>query len=756
MEFNYTQSELIQDDLQKEVFTELIDALDAIQFCKNLISKDRKFAKDLEKDELGRIKVDITNPHILEDMDYFRQAAIHQKTYGIYTRIHPNSHPNSAYAKFWKEEARRCRAGYVRESDGEWIPGPFYYFLNYSPMLITEIGKTGRKGSRIEDFPDIYDGDYLFYHYVQQASDNGKHVGLLKKRGAGFSYKSASGLGRLFILGDTEEVKKNVSAFAIASEKEFLTKDGILNKFVDNVNWNADFTPWSRIKLKESFNEMQWVMGYKDPDGIIRGTQNTVIGVTTQGNPDKARGKRGTVYWEEWGKFPNLLKSWEVARHSVEEGDVAFATMIGGGTGGVEGADFRGAEELYYNPVGYGILALPNVFDRNTDEKSICAYFFPAYMNRLRCYDENGNSDIIASLTQILNRRVEIKYNSSDINTLVQHKAEMPITPQEAIMRREGSGFPVADLKEQLATASVDIGKFISPHYIGHLKYTNDGTIAWDQEAVHPVIREYPIKDQLDRNGNIEIFEMPKKGFEGKIPYGRYIAGIDPIDSDQSTYTNSLGSIFIFDLWTDRIVAEYTGRSPRAIDFYDIVLRLLKFYNAQANYESNLKGLFSFMERNAGMHYLCDTPQILKDMEYVKGGLIGNSAKGTNANKLVNAWGRKLQADWMISPAYSITNEEEDNEVDSEGNKIEKTKRINVNTIRSIGYMKEAIAWNSDDNFDRVSAMGMCMILREERQKYADRKFEEKVQSITNDKWFNRNGGFSKKNKVKSSFGFML
>lgn len=736
MECNDRQSVLDNLNLDREIYAEILDICSSVQFIGNLISKDRKRAKDLEKDQFGRVKVDLINPHILEDTDYFRQSAIHYQKFKKYTNLFPNSSPTSSYFRFWREESRRCREGYIREYDGEWVPGPFYFYLNYSHILVSKIIAGTKRADRVRDFPDFYDGDYLYFHYIEQAREQGKHGGLLKRRGVGFSYKGASGLARLLILGDTEVNKESVRAFAIASEKEYLVKDGILNKFEENLSWCAGNTPWPRIKSKDSLNNMVWEMGYSDTDGLDKGTRNTVMGVTTQGNPEHARGKRGIIYWDEWGIFEGLLKSWNVARDSVEEGGFAHSIMIGGGTGGTEGANFQGAEEMFYNADGYGILSLPNVFDRNTNGITRCAFFFPAYMNRLGNYDKDGNSDVIGALAELLKNRRTIKFNSTDPNTLVQNKAEMPITPQEAIMRREGSIFPISDLKDYLSEVMPNFDKFISAHYIGHLKSNTSGEIDWSKEQLHPVLRNYPLRDELDRVGNLEIFEMPRKLQDGTIPFWRYIAGIDPIDVDASIYTNSLGSIFILDTWTDRIVAEYSGRPQLAAEFYSICLKMLKFYNAIANYENNLKGLFYYFDTNKSLHYLCDTPQMLKDMDFAKGPAIGNRAKGTNANKQINAWARKLQADWLMTTAYAPF----EDEVDKEGNKTEQPNLLNLHKIRSIGYIKELINWNPDDNFDRISAMGMLMILKADRSKYEQNKFENKVKTIVDDPWFKRYG----------------
>ena len=76
MELNTYQSP-IPDNLSKYVRSELHEAIDQITFISNLISKDRPTISSLpiNKDN-GTIPIDLANPHILEDMDYFRQPAL--------------------------------------------------------------------------------------------------------------------------------------------------------------------------------------------------------------------------------------------------------------------------------------------------------------------------------------------------------------------------------------------------------------------------------------------------------------------------------------------------------------------------------------------------------------------------------------------------------------------------------------------------------------------------------------------------------
>ena len=71
-------TEELLEGLPTEVKEEFIEFISNVEFIKRLIAVDRKYAKDLPRKD-GKIIVDITNPHILENMDYFRPTAIHFK-----------------------------------------------------------------------------------------------------------------------------------------------------------------------------------------------------------------------------------------------------------------------------------------------------------------------------------------------------------------------------------------------------------------------------------------------------------------------------------------------------------------------------------------------------------------------------------------------------------------------------------------------------------------------------------------------------
>lgn len=637
METNAVNTQLTPEfleSLSKEERTDLLEYLTNYPFIRWMIDPNRPYAKDLERDSDGKIIVNVVKPHILENMNYFRKPALAYKKYGKYTNLRPNGNPNSPYMKWLRKEVLKCWYGCKRPSDGEWITGYHYFYLNYSPIeRATANIKDTNAVNRVVDFPDFYDGDYIFFHYINQARyggmyneyKGGNHSALIAARGKGKSFKVASMTTRNFVLGENIDVSEKVKSVIVASNTEYLKKDGTLNKVMAMTDFLALNTQFPSSRLKSSTQEMHWVMGYKDTKNkdVSLGTRNEVIGLSLNNDSDKARGKRShLMVWEEFGMFPGFIDAWNTSRPNVEEGGYSFGQAIALGTGGTEGSDFSGALEMIYNPLGYNVYGVPNVFDKGTSGGSKSILFIGEYMNRKGCYDKDGNSDIVKAVLEEVKERVFIKYNSTDPATIAQRIAEHPMSIQEAVMRRDGTLFPVADLTDHLNYIESNKIEWNRGHLVGELYQDPNGIVQFRPTDEEP-IRDFPLKDNRHK-GALEIYELPKE-VNGKVPSYRYIGGIDPVDDDHST-TVSLPSIFILDMFTDRIVAEYTGRPNFADDFYEICRKLALFYNASLNYENDKKGLFTYFSNHHCTYMLCDTPDILRDIELVKSSLYGNKA----------------------------------------------------------------------------------------------------------------------------------
>lgn len=108
--FQTRLTEEVKNSLPREVYLELIDILSSITFIKNLIATEdiRGYAKDVKNLQIimmGRIEVDLANPHILEDMDFLEKKLFFEK-HGKYTHLTPNPNPKSEYGLFWKQELK--------------------------------------------------------------------------------------------------------------------------------------------------------------------------------------------------------------------------------------------------------------------------------------------------------------------------------------------------------------------------------------------------------------------------------------------------------------------------------------------------------------------------------------------------------------------------------------------------------------------------------------------------------------------------
>lgn len=647
----------------------------------------------------------------IKNSNKFRQPALRFLEVGSYCQYPEGT---SEYFKYWDEQMDRCKYGYTAD-DGDFISGYNYFYLNFCPIqriIYTTInnldGSTKVKKTRDLQFPDFYDYDYYFFQAVEDAEGEGKHLCALKSRRKGYSYKNAAMACRNYYLFAGSKT------YIYASNKQYLTEDGILTKAWDYMDFIDKNTAWGK---KRSVNtQMRKRAGFftKDEYGneIELGFKSEIIGVTLKDNPDVVRGKAGKlIIFEEAGSFSELSAAWQIARPSVEQDGMAFGTMIAFGTGGDKDSHFETLKDMFYNPDGYNCIGFDNIWDETPSDKK-CGFFIPQYTNMdfrddagNRIYmDNDGNTLRRKSVEYILAERRKVIENATNSVAVDRYVAEHCITPQEACLEFGGNIFPKKELQEQLA--KIRINKSLSNmKQVGDLVWEADGSLKWVIKK-HGDITYYPLKKDDDPTGSIVIWEHPMKD----APIGLYILGVDPYDHDQSG-TNSLGSTFVykrfqdFENYYDIIVAEYTGRPSTAEEYYENLRKLAVYYNGRIMYENERKGLFPYFTAKHCDYLLADQPDIISD-------IVGNTKvqrkKGCHMNKQIKQWGEGLIKDWL-------------NEEQAPGKK-------NLHNILSEPLLEELISYNDTGNFDRVMALMQVMIYREQlyNVKVKEKKKENK------------------------------
>ena len=694
-------------DSPEEVQEQFWDYINNVPFLRWMVSPNRPIVSELPKDNYGRAIIDVTKPPILDGSDYFRKTALEwEENNGQYTNLKPNANPNSEFGKWIREERRRGWEGYVNPNTGMWVTGDYYWTLNYCPMHLVEKRDDGLE-MRTTKHPKFWDGQFLSTHYILQARQRKHHAAYLASRGKGKTTVGGGMLSKRFIIGEFENNKTDIQCLVTAADKtKLIGVNQILSVFIDNIDFAAKNTQFASRRLKSSVQELTWQMGYKKSGSdVAYGSKNSVQGIISGVNQDKLNGSRGVLYIiEEAGIFKDLNDLYGLIRPSVEQGSSVFGEILLYGTAGNEQSDFTAFAEMFYSPDGYNLYGLENVFDKEGQGRKQCCFFYPVYMNYDdSCIDENGNSDVTKALFMVLMDRYKVKYGSTDINAITKRISQYPITPQEAIIRSQGNVFPVTELNNRLNQIDNNPDEY-SDVYVGELIQQKDGTVEFQPTGDVP-IREFPTKDNKVL-GALEIYEMPQKNSEGKVPYDRYGFGLDPFDDDESG-TMSLGSLFVMDFWTDRLVAEFTGRPPFANELYEKVRLLCIFYNMKGLYENNLKGIFSYFSMRNCTYMLADTPEYLRDKQLITSIGYGNKSKGVRATTPIIKAGFRMIRDWLLKPVPHI-------EHDVEGNEIEVTMP-NLYNIRCRALIKELIQWNQYGNFDRVMALVQLMLYREEK-----------------------------------------
>lgn len=654
------------------------------------------------------------NKHVYNSIK-FSPAAEFFKKHKCYT-LAPRG--TTDYNTYWEQETDRCLNGYTAP-DGDYITGYHYFYLNYSPIMridqteyIDRDGNHRIRRERILNFPTFWDYDYYYFNAIEEAIASGKHMAVLKSRARGYSFKGASMLVRNY------ELIPGSKNFAVASEQKFLIGDGLLTKAWQIMDFIDKHTEWAKQRLVST--RMERVAGYKITDEFGKQTEqgymSAITGITLKNDPERIRGTRAKlVLWEEGGKFPSLSDAWRIEQPSVELDDgFAFGLQVAFGTGGTEGASFAGLKELFYKPEAYNILAFPNIWDDNA-EQTKCGFFVPSWSN-LESYDADGNPQYMdkdgnslreKAIENLIEQRNKVKDGGASQQSIDRFISERPIKPREAVLELGKNIFPRKLLMDQLTRIRTNT-KLRNMKHIVDLNWDGNGQIMATEKKSGD-ITEYPLKKGDKPHGSVVIWEYPTKD----PPFGLYIGGCDPYDHDDS-FTNSLGSVFIFkrvkagEAWNDVIVAEYSGRPDTAEEYYENVRKLLVFYNARLLFENERKGIYPYFTNKHCDYLLADQPdkiisEVFKDSKVQR-------RKGCHMTKQIRAYGEGLILEWLLEeyePGHP-----------------------NVERVYSEPLIEELIENDGVKNVDRVIALCMVMIYREELYQVKVSKSQEQNKQV--------------------------
>lgn len=702
----------------------------------------------------------------------FQEDGRHFLKNGFYTSAPFGS---KDYNDYWDLQEDRIMNGY--EVGGVRVTGRHYFYLNFCMIRARPIDPlTGaeKKGEnrKIITLPRFLDHNFYWFHEFEKHTAEGPHKGgpkkgmiISKSRRKGFTYQVTGGVysynfnfipSSMNILAAYEKGHYKVTLDGIHFSMNHVNKATDWGKKRDKLN--------KRDHFRASFVMKNETTGVEIEDGYM----SEIQAVSFKDNPFKSIGESTDLMgFEEAGKFEHLLTAYTISEPTFRDGDIVTGTPLIWGTGGDMEKGTADFAEMYYDPEPYGLASYENIYDENATGD--CGWFvddmwyYPGHVTKkyfvtdkygkeiekteeLPFVDDQGNSHRTLAEESLDDKRKKRRRGSrAAYNKFI---TQQPKTPAEAFLRVQGTMFDTIRASARLGMIMTNKKMYVDSIYKADLVIDPVAQrVKFQYNMTGIPLHDFPIKDN-NQAGIIEIYEQPQKGENGEPPYGRYIAGIDPYDDDSSS-TNSVGSILVLDLLTDRIVCHYKGRPATADQFFETVRRILKYYNAVGNYERNKKGLYGYLYNKGQLHLLCDEPEILKDKGISKANTIGNNSKGTYASTGTILYGLQRSVEWMSAIAYGEELEDE------EGNPIP-SEVTNLDKVRSIPLLKETIAWNPEDNFDDISALVMLMIYREDRMQFKTHMREKRIAQVTNDPFFDRHvGGDSKSYSNKSIMDFI-
>lgn len=687
----------------------------------------------------------------LTNTDYFREAAIFFEKNGFYTDAPVGT---KDYNDFWDEQEKRCLEGY-RVGD-LWIPGRFYWYLNFCPILRNATEEELKRKphiKRVFSLPKFFELDYYWWtvkHVAQFGGDesfikslknpylynrnyNPGHLSVLKTRRAGFSYKEAADSTYNYNF-----IPSSKSLFFAAHNDYLQGEDGVLTKAWDVLNWLNEHTDWYKNR---QLSNTKWVKkaSYIE-DNIERGFKSSISGQIID-SPDKSRGRSGIkISFEEGGSFPNLLDAWEICMPQVKEGGIINGVMTAFGTGGNENdAGLEGLEELFTKPEAYECLCLKDHSFLDEVEATEVGFFVPYIYTLEKTMDSNGNVDKDKAIDLALVER-EVRKKAKNKRALLKMMAEKPLNFREALMRFGKSYFPIQELKEQLKRVEEDEVQGFIKH--GDLFISKEGRVEFKLNEEAQPVEEWPYKNLDNIKGCITMLESPYKSTDGDTPSNMYQIVVDPFYKDDFKSDDfSLGATYVYKRKNtvsttedDILVAWYVGRPERRVEYNRNVFLLARYYNAkvQSEIQGGGQGLLDYARENNLIHYCDYQPLILANSKEVLKESQRSYFITVNAD-LKNQCMQDL-SDWLLT--------ERGLEVDDE----KTSYTLNLHRIYDKGLLKELIKFTEDGNFDRISAMLVLMAVKRDLE---EREIEEEGSNDGDDFYF-RNFFSNKKSNRES------
>jgi len=639
---------------------------------------------------------------------------------------------------YWAQEKDRCMNGFYIADGKVKIPGFLYFHCVYW-KIAKYIERTDGKRVRVIDNPDFRDIDWDIINDLERCEIEGKFYALVGARGFGKSIIAASRAGYQYTFYANSEAVISAGAETYIKLTTDKIEDGLTN--IHPI-----------FKKQRILNDWKREVraGWKDkitnqPDPKSSNSKIIIRNYQDGNNTMAANGTRpGFHLIDEIGTIHNLIGCIKDSdgcwwANSADNSKPSCIPMFTGTGGDMEvGAE---AAEIFFTPAGYNLLEFDNPESGGKMGRFVSALrALNSYKKETTLADYLGMDHPDLEAIKILVSDEELarkewwtpKYEAAkkagNPKTLVKFKAYWPVKPSDSFIVISANNYNVEAAKHQKA-------KVIAEEITGTPVWLyHDGEYVKHKFTDKPGITEFPVKTQ-DTDAPVIIWEFPMQN----PPWGLYIAGVDPYRQDESSYSDSLGAIYIYkrmheisgEKYQDMFVASYVAR-PKTVDEWNEQARLLiRYYNAFTLVENDDMTFIRYMQNKGDDFYLSDQPAWLTD---IVPNTTVNRPKGIHrSSEKVRNFLRTCLKRYLDDPLYV--------EKGPSGETIREV--LGVSRIHDKMLLEEIIKYNSKEgNFDREVAASLAVALADKMSpigKVGSRMDDARYQSLFKTKQVDEN-----------------
>lgn len=511
------------------------------------------------------------------------------------SRRDPNVVGTPDWEKFWGDELYKIVNGI--QIGGVWIPGFFYYYMNYKQMSTIKGVVT----------PDMVDMHLELAYHIEFCKANGKNLLCAKGRRKGIS-EALTTMTVDYGWRFREGYKGGVAAGNKTYVDDFLAKW----RFSD-----SRLPPELAVK-KLTDNDDEIIAGYviKDSHNAWqeKGTFNTIYARTMHTNPNMFKGLYlNDIVSEEIGEHEKWIEFYGASKDCLMSGNQQVGTLIGLGTGGNVNKGSKDFKKVWheadnFNFVKFLIPATRFYFYGGATEANRQLPPESELFKHHKPYELIGCEDIELAKKHILARR-DKWIRTGDMKAYNEDLQNNPIDETEIFRKTVVNNFDTQRLNAQ----DIAISALTHPMYTKYkMEWVKDEKTGMIKMPYEVKLKPLAPTDNQDECVWIIDSEMPRKGH-----LNLYASAIDSYDQDTAKSSKSLGAMCV--LIRDNNIPGAMQKAPVAViscrparkeKFYEMCLMLSVLYDLKRNVLVDIAAgmVIQYFKEMGGTQYLALRP----------------------------------------------------------------------------------------------------------------------------------------------------